>query len=224
MNPFGKMLAAAGLSVLAACSHSPVIALPTTAKPYPLPVTRQNNGSIFQASSAVMLFEEPLPRRVGDVLTVEIAETLAASGKAKNDLSRKGTLSNEGEASENAPGLIRALMSRNNYSGTSDNQFKGAGSFENSNSLTAKLPVTVIDVLANGNLMIGGEKRIALNGEESTLRLTGVLNRKDIKTGNVVSSQKVADARLELVGKGAVADANSMGWLQRLFMSVYNPY
>lgn len=213
-----------GVCALTACSHSPLIALPTTAKPYPVPVVRQNNGAIFQSSSALMLFEEPLPRRVGDVLTVEIAETLAASGKRNSTISRKGSISSEGEADENAPGLIRALMSRNNYTGASDNQFKGAGAYENNNSLSAKLPVTVIDVLTNGNLMIGGEKRIALNGEESTLRLTGVLNRKDIKTGNVVSSQKIADARLELVGKGAVADANSMGWLQRLFMSVYNPY
>lgn len=223
MNRSGYMLATLGLA-LTACSNAPVIALPTTAKPYPVPLVRQNNGAIFQASTAVMLFEEPLPRRVGDVLTVEIAESLNASGKRNSTVSRKGSISGEGEADENAPGLIRALMSRNNYSGASDNQFKGAGAYENNNSLTAKLPVTVIDVLANGNLMIGGEKRIALNGEESTLRLTGVLNRKDIKTGNVVSSQKIADARLELVGKGAVADANSMGWLQRLFMSVYNPY
>lgn len=216
--------AIACLLALAGCSSTPVISLPTTAKPYPVPVVRQNNGAIFQSSSAVMLFEEPLPRRIGDVLTVEISETLAASGKNNSSISRKSTLSNEGEASENAPGIIRALMNRNNYSGTSDNEFKGNGAFENNNSLTAKLPVTVVDVLANGNLMIGGEKRIALNGQESTLRLTGVLNRKDIKTGNVVSSQKIADARLELVGKGVVSDANSMGWLQRLFLSVYNPY
>jgi flagellar L-ring protein precursor FlgH len=217
------IFAGCGVLGLSACTAPPVIALPTTAKPYPVPVVRQNNGSIFQASTAVMLFEEPLPRRVGDILTVEIAETLSATGKNNSNISRKGTISNEGEADETAPGLIRALMNRNNYSGTSDNQFKGAGSYENNNSLTAKLPVTVIDVLSNGNLMIGGEKRIALNGEENTLRLTGILNRKDIKTGNVISSQKIADARLELVGKGVVKDANTMGWLQKIFMSL-SPY
>lgn len=34
-------------ALLAACSNTPVIALPTTAKPYPVPVVRQNNGAIF---------------------------------------------------------------------------------------------------------------------------------------------------------------------------------
>lgn len=220
-----KNLICFGLAaLLAACSSAPIVTMPTTARPYPAVAMRGNNGAIFQDATAIMFFEEPLARGVGDVLTVEIAESLVSSGKNNSDLSRKGTLAMTGTTEENTPRLIKALLASQNYSGSSDNQFKGKGAFETSNSVNAKLAVTVIDVLANGNLLIGGDKRIALNGQQNTLRLTGVLNRKDIKVGNVVSSQKVADARLELVGQGTIADANSVGWLQRLFMSAYNPY
>lgn len=197
--------------------------MPTTARPYPVMVMGGNNGSIFQAHSAVMLFEEPLARGVGDILTVEISESTVASGKSNTTANRTASLSTSGSAEDTAPAIIRALLRGSNYSGDSSSQFKGDGSFENKNGVTATLAVTVIDVLANGNLLIGGDKRVQVNDQQSILRLTGVLNRKDLKAGNVITSKKVADARLEVVGEGVITDANSVGWMQRLFLSV-NPY
>lgn len=171
-----------------------------------------------------MLFEEPLARSVGDVLTVEISESLESTGKDNTTTSRNATLAGTGSADDSVPGFIRELLRSNIYSGTSANQFKGAGSYESKKGVTATLAVTVIDVLPNGNLLIGGDKRVSVNDQQSVLRLTGALNRKDLKVGNVISSKKIADARLELVGQGVIADANSMGWMQKLFLSVLTPY
>lgn len=217
-----KGICLACVALLAACS-APVITIPTTARPYPVMAMAGNNGAIFQAHSAVMLFEEPLARSVGDVLTVEIAESLESSGKNNTSLNRTASIDSTGSAEDNVPGFIRELLRSNTFSGSGSNQFKGNGSFENKNGVTATLAVTVIDVLPNGNLLIGGDKRVALNGQQNVLRLTGTLNRKDLKAGNVVSSKKIADARLELLGQGVIADANSMGWMQRLFLSVLSP-
>lgn len=209
---------------LAGCAESPVITLPTTARPYPAMPVMGNNGSIFQAHSAVMLFEEPVARQVGDVLTVEISESLVASGKDNTSASRSGSFSTQGSADDAVPGFIRTLLNSNNLSASSNQALSGKGSYESNKKVTATLAATVIDVLPNGNLLIGGDKWVSLNNQQSILRLTGVINRKDIKVGNVVPSQKIADARLELVGKGVIADANTMGWLQRLFLSVLSPY
>ena len=38
--------------------------------------------------------------------------------------------------------------------------------------------------------------------------------------GNVVSSTQVADARLEYRGTGSIDEAQTMGWLARVFQSV----
>jgi flagellar L-ring protein precursor FlgH len=171
-----------------------------------------------------MLFEEPVAKMVGDILTVEIAENFAATGKENSSLDRNGTFASEGTADSKVPWIIKSLLQRNNMSGSSDIAFTGKGSFENNKKLTATLAATVVDVLPNGNLLIGGEKWVSAGDNQSILRLTGVISKKDIKAGNVVSSLKMADARLELVGKGVVADANTLGWMQRLFLSVLSPY
>lgn len=219
---FGVLCVACG-AMLAACSAPPVVLMPTTARPYPVMAMAGNNGAIFQAHNAVMLFEEPLARSVGDVLTVEISESLESTGKDNTSLSRTGSVTNTGSADDSVPSFIRELLRSNTFAGSGDNQFKGKGSFETKKGVTATLAVTVIDVLPNGNLLIGGDKRVSVNDQQSILRLTGVLNRKDLKAGNVVSSKKIADARLELVGQGVIADANNMSWMQRLFLSVLSP-
>ena len=46
------------------------------------------------------------------------------------------------------------------------------------------------------------------------------MNPKDIETGNYVASGKVANARFEQAGVGMVSDSTTMGWLQRMFLSV----
>lgn len=218
------MFAWLSIGMLGACSAPPIITMPTTARAYPVMAMAGNNGAIFQAHSAVMLFEEPLARNVGDVLTVQISESLESTGKDNTTVSRSASLSSTGSADDAVPGLIREFLQSNTYSGSSANNFKGSGSYENKNGVTATLAATVIDILPNGNLLIGGDKRVSVNNQQSMLRLTGIVNRKDLKAGNVIASQKIADARLELVGQGVIADANSMGWLQKMFLSVLNPY
>jgi flagellar L-ring protein precursor FlgH len=68
--------------------------------------------------------------------------------------------------------------------------------------------------------MVAGEKLIAMNGNHDRLRLSGIVNPKDIEAGNYVSSSKVANARIEQAGRGIVSDSTTVGWLQRMFLSV----
>jgi flagellar L-ring protein precursor FlgH len=77
----------------------------------------------------------------------------------------------------------------------------------------------VINVLPNGYLLIAGEKKIAFNGDVSSLRFSGVVNPKDIKPGSVVSSADIVNARLEQAGKGDISDTASRNWIQRVLTS-----
>ena len=60
---------------------------------------------------------------------------------------------------------------------------------------TGAITVTVIDVLPNGNLIVAGEKQIGINQGVEFVRLSGVVDPRFIRAGNVVSSTQVADAR-----------------------------
>jgi flagellar L-ring protein precursor FlgH len=86
--------------------------------------------------------------------------------------------------------------------------------------MTGTLAVSVIATLPTGNLVIAGDKIIAMNQNRDRLRLSGIVNPKDIEVGNYVSSSKVANARIEQAGVGMLADATTVGWLQRMFLSV----
>jgi flagellar L-ring protein precursor FlgH len=215
------LLCVSVLSLSACVTPQSIVTQPTSARSQPTVVTGSNNGAIFQAGTAKMLFEEPVARRVGDILVVNIEENLTAANKANSSTNRDGGLTLEGTA--DIPYLPSALSKLFNASAeiSSNNTFAGKGETNSTNTFKGNIAVTVIDVFANGNLSIGGEKQVVINGYNNVLRFTGVVNPNDIKAGNTISSTRVADARIEQVGQGAINDANTMGWMQRFFLSVW---
>ena len=74
------------------------------------------------------------------------------------------------------------------------------------------------------NLRVVGEKWVTLNQGEEFIRLAGVIRPIDIAPDNSLPSWKVADARITYSGKGALNDANAMGWLGRAFQSLLSPF
>lgn len=192
---------------------------PTSVRPaYPV-ANVENNGAIFRVSSA-QLFEESTTHYVGDILKIEISESLTGSVKTNTTNSRDTSLKQVGPgAGASMSGLLASIFNINATASGSDS-FKGSGQTDNTNSMTGSLMVSIIEVLPNGNLVVAGEKRIGLNGSINTLRFSGVVRARDIRGGNVVSSSNVADARLEQVGGGTVAEANSPGWMQQFFRNI----
>jgi flagellar L-ring protein precursor FlgH len=183
--------------------------------------TGPQNGAIFQPQQVayanyVPLFEDRRARNVGDTLTININEKVAASKRATTAADRKGGLSFV------VPEI--QLGSRSYPGGSikadSKNEFEGGGDSAANNVFTGSIAVTVIEVLPNGNLVVAGEKQIGINQGSEFIRVSGVVNPTFILAGNQVSSTTVADARLEYRGSGYIDEAQTMGWLARVFQSV----
>jgi flagellar L-ring protein precursor FlgH len=104
--------------------------------------------------------------------------------------------------------------------GSSNNSFEGKGESGSNNVFTGNVTVTVVDVLANGNLLVSGEKQVSINQGSEFVRFSGVVNPTTIAAGNTVSSTKVADARIEYKGNGYLDETQTMGWLARFFLTV----
>ena len=99
-----------------------------------------------------------------------------------------------------------------------DNQDKSDATA--SNNFTGSIGVTVIEVLDNGNLVVSGEKEIALDRGSEYVRFSGVINPDFIKPGNYIASNQVTDAKVEYRTGTHIDTAQIMTYFQRAFMSI----
>lgn len=191
-------------------NEAPVV--PVVVEPTP-----QNNGAIFQATAYRPMFEDHRARLPGDSLIVSIVEKVSASQKSTSSIDKTGKI----DASISAlPGLPAGALRRAGASGSSANSFEGKGATENTNDFSGTITVIVRQVLPNGHLLIAGEKQIGVNNNVDVLRFSGQVDPRSIQPGNVVQSAQIANVRVEHRGKGAQAEAQAMGWLGRVFLSV----
>lgn len=186
------------------------------AQPAPAPV-RAPTGGIYSEATYRPLFEDIRARHVGDVLTVALVEKTSASRKASSTADRTGSSNIAIGPSLRLP--VKGLNGMT-FDGSSGSKFDGKGETASDVLLTGTLTVTVVAVLPNGNLAVAGEKQIGVNSNMERLKLTGVVHPSTILAGNTVQSSAVADARIELSGRGILDETQTMGWLQRFFLSV----
>ena len=78
----------------------------------------------------------------------------------------------------------------------------------------------MVQVLSNGHLVVSAEKQVGVNANVDVLRFSGQVDPRSIAPGNVVQSSQIANVRIEQRGRGQQAEAQSMGWMARLFQSV----
>jgi len=211
--------AASVMLVLSGCSsmlRTVEVQQPMTAKPAAAPVRSAGNGAIFQSIAYQPLFEDRRARNVGDTITVNINEKLNASKTASTNANRKGSTT----AALQDVSIAGRTIKGGAVSGSSELKFAGAGDSGANNVFTGTITVTVIEVLQNGNLLVSGEKQIGINTGSEFIRLSGVVNPVTILGGNVVSSTQIADARLEYRGTGSIDEAQTMGWMARVFQTV----
>ncbi len=184
------------------------------------PVEAPRNGSIFQTGSYRPLFEDHRARLVGDTLLVQIIEKVSASQKSTSTINKSSDIT---AAITALPGIAANSFGRAAIGANAANNFGGKGATENTNDFSGTLTVTVRQVLPNGHLLIAGEKQIGVNANVDVLRFSGQIDPRAIQPGNLVQSTQIANVRLEHRGRGAQADAQEAGWLQRVFFSVVSP-
>ena len=190
---------------------------PMTARPAPRFEMANGNGAIYQATSSRPLFEDRRARFVGDTITVKITESTTASSKSNNKLDRANSATASVSGLSKLPG--KGLLGLD-LNAESANAFSGKGEAANNNIFTGNMTVTVIDVMPNGNLLVSGEKQLAIGREQEFVRVSGVINPSFVDAFNTVESSRIADARIEYKSSGQVADGMVMGWLARFFLNV----
>jgi flagellar L-ring protein FlgH len=62
-------------------------------------------------------------------------------------------------------------------------------------------------VLKNGSLMIEGSKKVAVNSENQTVTVSGIIRPSDVSPVNTVPSDRIANLNIRVDGKGVVNDS-----------------
>ncbi len=219
---FSAALALAALALLSGCAsiypttptavHQPMTARPES-RAQALPAT----GSIYQAAYARPLFEDRRARNVGDTITINLVERNTAQKSANANATRNGNMSAGIGTISRLPlkGLNGLALEAD-----SESDFAGKGAAAANNAFNGTITVTVIDVYPNGNLLVSGEKMVAINQGNEFIRFSGVINPNNVTAANTVQSTQVADARIEYRGSGFIDESNTMGWLQRFFVAI----
>lgn len=217
--PVCAALALAGCAQLQSTPPA-LVHQPMTARPHTSSVRAQPlDGAIYHGGVS-SLFADRRARQVGDTLTIQLVEKTSAS---KNNSSGTERSSSMGGGINGLSKLPLGALVGLSADVSSSSSFEGKGNAAANNSFSGTITVTVIEALANGNLLVSGEKQMAINQGNEYIRFSGVVNPDTISPSNTVDSTQVADARIEYKGSGALAEAQEMGWLQRFF-TIISPF
>jgi flagellar L-ring protein precursor FlgH len=186
-----------------------------------VPVVRENRaaptGAIYSSVVGDNLFGRGRNHQVGDVITVILDED--SFGERTSEMNADRSSSNNM--------LPNALNSRANrmLGGGIDlrnTQMKteGSGLAQQKAKLTGAVGVAVVEVQTNGNLVVRGEKQLALNEGTEVIQVAGVIRPEDVAPNNTVHSRRLANAQISYRGTGDLATTSKPAWGMSLLLKL----
>lgn len=203
-------------SCLTACNVMPPQAMthsPQFEPVYPLKQVQASTatGAIYVGRQSDSWFGKGRNFQVGDVITVLLNESTQAARSQVGSISRNST------NDMLSPGLavlgnkLGGIMKGTDFSKT-DISNKGTGTADQTASLTGSVAVSVVVVMPNGNLVLRGEKQLALTEGSEVIQVAGIIRPDDVAPNNTVQSRRLANAQISYRGTGDLANATRAGW------------
>jgi flagellar L-ring protein precursor FlgH len=169
------------------------------------------------------MFADKRARAVGDLITVLVQETSTASKENSTKTSKSSSVDASLDTLLYSP-TASAFLTKGGklpamkFGGSQS--FDGGGKINNSEKISARIAVRVVDVLPNGNMIIEGRRETLVSGEKQEAVLRGMVRTEDIAANNTVLSYNVAEASIRFVSKGTIADNQRKGWLHKVWEKV----
>jgi len=187
------------------------------------PLCRESLGeSLWQKRSPAfgMLYTDDKARRVGDVITVIISESIRGDNSEKAELDRNSSSATEVQDFQ----LFKTKptfqqLPKVGYD--SKREFEGEGRYTASASYETRLTAVVREVLANGNLLIEGRREMKIGDDVKQIILTGVVRPNDVTPENTVLSEQIAHMKLHNEGLGPVSRTRRRGWADKILAFVW---
>ncbi len=227
MKTLRPLFIVSALALLQGCATEPVDMVlrpsPEFQPVYPLASDRPKiaTGGIYSNRQSDAWFGRGRNYQVGDIITVLLNESTQAARTQNTDVSREAKNSLPSGVSTQvgkmSPFLDGVNLNDNRTSST------GKGKADQQASLSGSVAVTVVEILANGNLVIRGEKKLGLSEGTEVIQVSGVIRPEDIGPNSTVQSRRLANAQIAYRGSGDLANATKAGW-GTSFMHKYWPF
>ena len=186
--------------------------------------SRPSGGSLY-AEGTPGFFEDHSASRVGDILVIKIDEKDVASHNADTTLNKSDATTYGLPAAVGLLGAIKAkypdVDPAKLLSSTTDQKFTGTGAVKREGTVTATLPVRVVQIMPSGDLFVEGTKVVMVGAEEHHIYVSGIVRRVDIAEDDSVPSSRIAEAEIEYTGRGDLSDTQRRGWLARALSKLW---
>lgn len=161
------------------------------------------------------LFHDWRARDVGDILTVSVSINDKASIGNASERTRESEVKTVYQFGLDLLGLSRS----GNLSADveSNSSHRGQGSIDRSEKIQFTIAATVVSIDAAGNLVIGSQQVVRINNETRVVSLHGSVRPQDIGRDNIVSYEKIANARLSYGGRGILSEVQAPQYGQRIY-------
>ena len=169
--------------------------------PDPVPTTL---GSLWiDAGRLANLVADYKASRVGDLVTISVAQSLSANSTGNVSTNRSFSASSGITA---LPGQLKTAGVANLFSPTSAQALAGKAQATSQTSLSTTLTGRVAAVLPTGTLVVEAERQILMNNQHETVILRGLVRPGDLDATNTVASNSVGDLEVEVKGKGIISE------------------
>lgn len=166
----------------------------------------------MRKNSQYSLFSDNKAAAPGDAVTILVIESTQASNNSETSAGRKSELGLSASGTVSNGTIPNTALSLG-----SNNDFQGSGSTKTTGMISTKISATVDSILANGNMIISGNKKISINGEDQIVHIKGKVRLSDIRPDNSVYSYNISDAEISFEGSGIINNAQKPGWLTKIF-------
>jgi len=220
------------LVLLSSCASSPKLPPPPPRYVYPksgaeeVKLSAPASNSLWRDTAS--LYEDVKARRLNDIITINVSESISGSGTADTSASRSSTADASVSSLLGVPlnlGLGNLFGNGNTFtpgvSGSMKDDFKGSGATTRAGTLIGTITAKVVEVMPNGTLAIESRKEITINNEKQILILQGMIRPDDVANDNTVASGRVADARVFFVGDGVVSGKQDTGWFVKILDKIW---
>jgi flagellar L-ring protein FlgH len=157
--------------------------------------------------------------RVGDLVTINIAQNLSSTSTGNVATSRAFSASSGITA---LGGHISTSGVSNLFAPNSQQSLTGKGQSTSTTALTTELTGRVVAVLPSGTLVVEAERKLTMDDQTETVILRGLVRPGDLDATNTVASNSVGDLEVEVKGKGVITESTHppnpvIKWLLRIF-------
>jgi flagellar L-ring protein FlgH len=179
--------------------------------------------SLWQEGAARSMVADKRARQVGDILSILIQESNTANRQNNTKTAKSSGIDASLQSFLYAPtasGLLTKGGKLPALKTSASQTFDGGGQINNSEKITARIAVRVIDVLPNGNLIIEGTRKVSFSGETQDAVLRGVVRGEDVSANNTIFSYNIAEATIKYVSSGTISDNQRKGWFSKVWEKV----